>query len=266
MALRGAHLGAPGPGGYWFTSVMTTWRAPQWRAIATAMMPIGPAPVMSTSSPTTLNASAVCVALPNGSRMEAISSSMAGESLNTLLAGSVRYSRESARPVHADTQRVAAQVAPPGAAVAAMSAGDVAFARHPVAGLEAAHLAADLDDLARILVTHGHRHRHGLLRPRVPVVDMHVGAADGGAVDLDEDVVVADRGLRHVLHPDSRFRPSFDQCFHEPALLNDAELAPARARTPGSRDRAATVECAALNCVRIRALPCGTTGKENATT
>ena len=30
---------------------MTTWRAPTWRATAAAMMPIGPAPVTSTSSP-----------------------------------------------------------------------------------------------------------------------------------------------------------------------------------------------------------------------
>src|ERR1700676_552513 len=71
---------------------MTMCRAPQCLAIATAMMPMGPAPVISTSSPTTLNASAVCVALPNGSRMDAISSSMAGGNLNTLVAGMVRYS------------------------------------------------------------------------------------------------------------------------------------------------------------------------------
>src|ERR1700677_1586635 len=76
----------------WLTSVITMWRAPTNRAVATAMMPMGPAPVMSTSSPTTLKASAVCVALPNGSRIEATSSSMAGESLKTLAAGSVRYS------------------------------------------------------------------------------------------------------------------------------------------------------------------------------
>ena len=138
--------------------------------------------------------------------------------LEHVAGGKRQILRERTRAIHADTQRVAAQVAPAGAAVAAMSAGDVAFARHAVAGLDAAHFAADLDDLARVLVTDGHRHRDGFLRPRVPVVDMHVGAADGRAVDLDEHVVVADRGLRHVLHPDSGFRSSLDQCFHEPAF------------------------------------------------
>ena len=56
------------------------------------MMPMGPAPVMSTSSPTTPNDRAVWVALPNGSRMLASSSSMTGESLNTLEAGKDKYS------------------------------------------------------------------------------------------------------------------------------------------------------------------------------
>ena len=38
-----------------FTSVTTTCRAPAWRTTAAAMMPIGPAPVISTSSPSTSN-------------------------------------------------------------------------------------------------------------------------------------------------------------------------------------------------------------------
>ena len=60
-------------------SVTTTWRAPAWRTTAAAMQPIGPAPVMSTSSPSTGNDSAVCTALPNGSKIEATSSSMPGQ-------------------------------------------------------------------------------------------------------------------------------------------------------------------------------------------
>ena len=139
---------------------------------------------------------------------------------------------ECAGAIHADAEGVAAQVPASGAAIAAVSAGDVSLARDPIAGAEAAHLAADLDDLARILVTHGHRHRHRLLRPGVPVVDMHVGAANGGATHFDEDVVVADRGLRHILHPDPGFRASLDQCFHSLSSMNDAELAARATRTP----------------------------------
>ncbi len=77
---------------YSFTSVMTTWRAPTCLAIATAMMPIGPAPVMSTSSPTRSNESAVCAALPSGSRIAAISSGMVAGRRNALTAGMTRYS------------------------------------------------------------------------------------------------------------------------------------------------------------------------------
>jgi hypothetical protein len=57
-------------------SLTTTNRAPAWRTIADAIRPIGPAPVMSTSSPSTGNASAVCTALPNGSKIAATSMSM----------------------------------------------------------------------------------------------------------------------------------------------------------------------------------------------
>src|SRR5665647_2187610 len=46
-----------------FTSVITTCRAPAWRTTAAARQPTGPAPVMSTSSPTRSNDSAVCTAL-----------------------------------------------------------------------------------------------------------------------------------------------------------------------------------------------------------
>ena len=69
-------LGRRAPAGTGLTSVMTTWRAPTWRATAAAMMPIGPAPVTSTSSPTRSKESAVCTALPSGSRIAPSSSSI----------------------------------------------------------------------------------------------------------------------------------------------------------------------------------------------
>ena len=69
-----------------------TLRAPTCPAIATAITPIGPAPVISTSSPTMSKLSAVCVALPYGSKIVAISSETAAGTRNRLLAGSARYS------------------------------------------------------------------------------------------------------------------------------------------------------------------------------
>ena len=68
-------------------SVMTTCRAPTWRATAPAMMPIGPAPVISTSSPTRSKASAVWTALPSGSRIAPSSSSTSSGKGTMLNAG-----------------------------------------------------------------------------------------------------------------------------------------------------------------------------------
>ncbi len=52
-----------------------------------AITPIGPAPVTSTSSPTTENRSAVCTALPSGSSTAATSSPMWSGSGKTFCAG-----------------------------------------------------------------------------------------------------------------------------------------------------------------------------------
>src|SRR5204863_812068 len=91
---------------------------------------------------------------------------------------------KGARSVDSNPDRVTAQVPAAGAAVAAVAAGDVALAGDAIAALQAVHLRADLDDAPAVLVAHRHRHRDGLLRPGIPVVDVHVGAADRGLGDL----------------------------------------------------------------------------------
>ena len=73
----------------------TTYRAPAWRTTAAAMIPIGPAPVISTSSPSTGKESAVCTALPNGSKIDATSRSIVGAWCQTLVIGSARYSAKA---------------------------------------------------------------------------------------------------------------------------------------------------------------------------
>ena len=69
-------------------SVTTTCLAPACRTIAAAITPIGPAPVISTSSPTTGHCSAVWVALPSGSKIAPRSGSIASGCSQTLAAGS----------------------------------------------------------------------------------------------------------------------------------------------------------------------------------
>ena len=76
-------------------------------------------------------------------------------------------------------------------AVAAFAAGDVAFAGNNVANLEALYARTNLDDLADILVTGSLANSDGVLCPLVPLIDVNVGAADGGFVNFDLDVVGA---------------------------------------------------------------------------
>ena len=57
---------------------MTMWRAPACLEMGKAMQPIGPAPVISTSSPTRSNESAVWTAFPKGSKQERTSSGIDG--------------------------------------------------------------------------------------------------------------------------------------------------------------------------------------------
>jgi hypothetical protein len=125
---------------------------------------------------------------------------------------------KAALAIDAHAHGVAAQVPAARAAVAAITAGDVAFAGDAVTDREPLHFAADLDDLAHVFVAHGHRHGNRLLGPLVPEVDVHVGAADRGLGDLDQHVVRAHLGLRDFFHPDPGFGLRLDQCLHAAML------------------------------------------------
>src|SRR6202046_4958552 len=68
-----------------------------------------------------------------------------GWQLEDVGGGNRQILRKRARAIHTHAGGIAAEVAPSGAAIAAMAAGDVALSRDAVAGIEAAHLAADFD-------------------------------------------------------------------------------------------------------------------------
>ena len=118
---------------------MTTKRAPMCRATAAAIRPIGPAPVISTSSPTSGKDSAVCTALPNGSKIAPSSGVDVAVVYPDVGLGQHDVLGERAVSVHADAGRADAQVAAPGTAVAAGAADDVPLAGHQVA--DAGHRA-----------------------------------------------------------------------------------------------------------------------------
>src|SRR5262249_17801724 len=116
--------------------------------------------------------------------------------------------------IHADADGVGAKMAASGEAVAATAADHVAFAADNFAGEEVVHVLAHFHDLADELVADDHRHGDRLLRPRIPLVDMQVRAADAGAVDADEHVVDAAGGLGDIFEPEARFGFGFDESFH----------------------------------------------------
>ena len=70
------------------------------------MIPIGPAPVINTSSPSTGKDSAVCTALPKGSKIAAISFAHIRAVLPDVGHRQCNVFGECARPIHADTLTV----------------------------------------------------------------------------------------------------------------------------------------------------------------
>src|SRR5258708_35339851 len=92
----------------------------------------------------------------------------------------------------------------PGQTIPAMSAGDMAFADHEIATRKAFYVIANKIDNADKLMTDGHRHRNRFLGPGVPVVDVHVGPADGGLQDANEHVIAPNLWNRHSLEPQPR--------------------------------------------------------------
>ena len=96
-------------------------------------------------------------ALPNGSKIAATSSLTPGQWCQTLVIGSDDVLGERPVTPDAEADRVGAQVAPAGQAVAAAAADDVALARDEVARAEVGDVGADLDDLADELVADDQR-------------------------------------------------------------------------------------------------------------
>ena len=195
-------------------SVTTTCRAPAWRTTAAAMIPIGPAPVISTSSPEHGERERGVDGVAEGIEDRGHVQVDARRVLPDVRHGQRDELGERSRAVDADALGVRAEVPPAGHAVAAATAHEVALAADDVTGREVVDVRSDLDDLADELVADDHRHRDRALRPRVPGADVQVGAADAGALDADQHVVDADLRLRGIDEPDAWTRLRFRERFH----------------------------------------------------
>ena len=126
---------------------------------------------------------------------------------------------------------MSAQVAAPGEAVAAPAADHVPFSADQVAREEVHHVGPGLDNPADKLMPNGHGHWDGGLRPLVPLVDVHVGAADTRAQHLDQHVVDADLGNVHFAEPEARLAPALHQRLHTFTITASAFTASAKAGT-----------------------------------
>src|SRR6185437_8378005 len=103
--------------------------------------------------------------------------------------------------------------------------------------------------------------------PVVPLPDVQVGAADRRLADADQDVVVTDLGLLDARERQARCTFQFGERSHFRIRFrsNQRGMAPCALPTPANAATARSIcasVCAALICVRIRALPFGTTGYE----
>jgi hypothetical protein len=95
------------------------------------------------------------------------------------------------------------------ATIAADTAGNMSFRGHPVADVKALDIAATFDDLTTEFMPDRKWNRNGVLCPVIPLEDMDIGAANGSASDLDQDIVVSDFRCIDILHPDAAFSIRF---------------------------------------------------------
>jgi hypothetical protein len=135
---------------------------------------------------------------------------------------------ERAIALDAEADRVGAQMPAAGPAVAAATAHHVTLAADDVAGRDVVDVAANLEHLADELVPHDQRRLDGPLRPRIPVGDMQVRAADASLADADPDVVDGHRRFWYVAQLEAGAGCGLDECLHGRSV-------PPRAPPPTSR-------------------------------
>ena len=147
---------------------MTTWRAPACRTTAAAMSPIGPAPVMSTSSPSTgkleRGVHGVAERVEDGGDVGVDPGRMAPH----VGRGHRDEVGVPAVAVDADAHGVRAQLPATGEARPAPAADDVPLDAHQVADVDRVDAAAQLDDSPGDLVPEHHRGPHRASAPRRP--------------------------------------------------------------------------------------------------
>jgi hypothetical protein len=127
--------------------------------------------------------------------------------------------RECAWALHAEPDRMCAEMAPARHAVSTAPADDMPLTADEVADLKVAHVRADRGHLTDELMSDDHRHRDRLLGPGIPAEDVQIGAADPRLADADQQIVDPNFGFWDVLEPKARSGFGLDQRAHARVTL-----------------------------------------------
>ena len=121
---------------------------------------------------------------------------------------------ERAVAVYSQYLHIATDMGLTGAALVTVTTGDMRFCSYKITRNKLCDLAADFDDFTGKFVAEDTRGLHAMLRPRVPIIDMHVCAADGSGFHLHQHITRAN--LRYIYQGNrcSRRRLGFEGRLH----------------------------------------------------
>ena len=111
-----------------------------------------------------------------------------------------------------------------------MPTSDVSLAHYQIAARKAFHVIADRIDNTDKFMANCHRHGNCLLRPRIPIINVHVSATDGGLQYPNEHIIALNFWDRNFLEPETglgfRFYDGFHRFLH--AMMLSADCADSR--------------------------------------
>ena len=187
--------------------------------------------------------------------MEAYSSGIEGSSFQMLRLGNDNVLGERAVGVDADDLHVLADVRLADAALQTLAAGHVHLGGNEVAFLHAGDFIADSFHDAAEFVARNQRRMNAALRPLVPLVDVQVGAADGGHLDLDQHVGRAEFWFGNFADFGARRRLGLHNCNH--SIRHEMTLKPQwRAATVGPASSGGVGQTPNFNMQLHASAPC----------
>src|SRR5215472_3949632 len=116
--------------------------------------------------------------------------------------------------IHPHSLGVGTEMTAAGHTVAAAATGHVPFAADQFTRMKIGDVGAYRNHFAHELVADDHWNRYGSLRPRVPVINVHIGTADTGEENSDLNVIDAGLGLGDLFEPQTSTGRKFSESLH----------------------------------------------------